>query len=298
MRNSGNKRVLLEANGGITSKYLVDAVVSSGAIPIGSDIHNYTSCAAMGYESIVFPKVGEPNLWQKIEELIKKYQITDVLPTLDETLEQWSERKDYFSRLGCNVHISTPRALNTFQDKWTTYQFFKKHNIPTPLTSLSNIYELTKPRRGRGSSGIEIGNYKREMTGVISQQICMGCEYTIDILIRDKSPVYIVPRKRLSVANGKSVKSSIYKTEKFTKYIEQICEALEFDGAINIQCFETDDQIKFIEINPRFGGGTALSFAGTENWVSLIINGYPIGWKPKKIKYGLNMVRFYEEFYF
>ena len=34
----------------------------------------------------------------------------------------------------------------------------------------------------------------------------------------------------------------------------------------------TGSDVKLIEINPRFGGGTALGFAASENWLSLLVN--------------------------
>ena len=61
----------------------------------------------------------------------------------------------------------------------------------------------------------------------------------------------------------------------------------------------SDGSVKFIEINPRIAGGTALGFASTESWITLIVNniigGEPI--EPKLIQYGLEMRRYYAEIF-
>ncbi|MBR2111522.1 MAG: hypothetical protein IJ950_00970, partial [Helicobacter sp.] len=55
-----------------------------------------------------------------------------------------------------------------------------------------------------------------------------------------------------------------------------------------------------IEINPRLGGGSALGFAASENWITAMIEMfvYKQNITAKPIKYGLKMARSYQEIYF
>ena len=80
-----------------------------------------------------------------------------------------------------------------------------KNNIPTPETDLEQKFPLIKPRFGRGGEGISITSEPVCMDGMISQELLTGQEYTVDVLCnKDSQPVYIVPRKRIGVKEGKS----------------------------------------------------------------------------------------------
>ena len=207
------------------------------------------------------------------------------------------KKKEFFKKLQCKVHISSPTVLKIFQDKWETYKFFKKNAIPTPKTSLENVFPVTKPRLGRGSVGVEYNNIDRSMVGLISQEFCEGQEFTVDVFLINNEPVYIIPRRRLRVVNGKSTIAEVFKSEKIEEIVRKICKICKFTSAINLQGFMTGSDVKLIEINPRFGGGTALGFAASENWLSLLVNSVPKNWSPKPIKYGTKMTRFYDEFF-
>ena len=71
-------------------------------------------------------------------------------------------------------------------------------------------YELVKPRLGRGSKGIFRIKKDTDMTNNISQQIINGQEYTVDILCdQESNPLFIIPRKRLSIKDGKSTEGIV-----------------------------------------------------------------------------------------
>lgn len=291
-------RILTEASGSLTSAYLQRAIKDAGHKSIGSDIKELTSATCLSDDFILFPTVEDPNLWVIVEKLLQKNNIDVVIPTFDEMMLGWAERLEYFIKKGTSIIISEKETIEVFQDKWKTYLFFKENEIPTPRTSLNQDHPLIKPRYGRGSSGILRTEEPVDMKGMVSQEIVTGEEFTIDVYFDyEGSPTYIVPRKRLSVIGGKSVNGITAKHDLIACYIHKMAKSISFKGPINFQCFVSGDKLWFIEVNPRLGGGTALSFAATENWVSLmvenIINHHTI--IPKDIKYGLRMVRYYSE---
>jgi carbamoyl-phosphate synthase large subunit len=294
----GMKRVLTEASGGLTAGYILKAVAEAGAQGIASDIEDLSYADAFGAEFLKVPASGDELLWEKMASLVSQNKIDIVIPSLDETLLGWSKRQEEFSKLGCQVIISPKKTIEVCQDKWKTYQFFVENNIPTPLTSLSQLYPLVKPRDGRGGRGIINTLEEVDMTNMISQEVLSGVEYTIDVLFDHLSrPVYIIPRRRIGVVDGKSTKGIVEKNEQISDYIVKMSKILKFYGPINFQCFIQDDAIKFLEINPRVAGGMALGFAASENWIMLIINNIlnNIEIRPKEIKYGLTMLRYYGE---
>lgn len=294
-------RILTEASGSITSGYLFRAIQELGHEAVASDISDQCYAKGLTQDFILMPKVAEVNSWETTIRLVKENNINLVIPSLDETLLLWSQNKKILFEKDIYVIVSEPDTINICQDKWKTYLFFKENDIPTPLTSLEPIYPLFKPRNGRGSSGIYRLESKKhiQMDGYLSQEIIEGTEYTVDVFCDSCGvPVYIVPRKRLDVKEGKSTKGIVVRHPLIEKYVKEICCAIKFNGPINIQCFEEKNgEIKFIEINPRIAGGMALGFAATENWVQLIVNHFvneqPIESVP--VKYGLKMMRYYNE---
>lgn len=294
-------RVLTEASGGLTSGYIMKAIKDAGFVAVASDVDEFIAGRYLADEFVKMPYASDELLWHKTIHAIKDYKIDVVIPSLDDTLLGWAERKNELSAQNIHVILSDRKTVEIFQDKWFTYQFFRDHDIPTPETSLEQKFPLVKPRLGRGSKGIRLTSDPVDMNGMISQQVVHGEEYTIDVLCDiDSTPLYIVPRKRLNVREGKATGGIVVLDEEMMDWVKRICTAIPFAGPINIQCFKCEDgSIQFIEINPRLAGGMALGFAATENWIEAIVNRWLYNKEivPKPIKNGMKMLRYYDEIF-
>ena len=292
-------RILTEASGSLTAAYLIHAIHEAGHECVASDIDESSVGRYLADDFIKVPYKNSPLLWQTIEKKLIDKKIDVVVPSLDETLIGWSERKEYFRSLGIYIIVSDTQSLAICQDKWLTYNFFSDNGIPTPRTSLTQEFPLIKPRKGRGAKGIKITDELTDMDGMISQELLAGVEYTVDVFCNvETSPIYIVPRRRLKVLDGKSTSGVVEELPEIQKWVQIICNKLRFVGFINFQCFvQPNGSVKFIEINPRIAGGMALGFAATENWVSLVVKNFIEGRSivPKPIHYGMRMKRYYAE---
>lgn len=295
-------KVLVEGIGSMTFGPEVKYYTNLGWNLVGIDINNHSfGFYTNSIKPYIVPKYTDFTCFDEIEKVIKKEKIDLIFPSVDEGLLEWSRRKeDIKNKYGSQVMISDEKIMEICTDKWKTYLFFKENNIPTPKTSLDMKYDLLKPRKGRGSCGI----YKKKdldsgfrMDNYISQEIVSGEEYTIDVLCDFNSkPIYIIPRKRLNVESGVSVKGMTVYDEKILEYVKQIIQVLKPIGIINIQCFKDKDDIYFIEINPRIAGGSSLSFASSDNWFKAIESflkneKYVV----KEVKYNNYMFRHYED---
>lgn len=293
------KNILTEASGSLTSSYLIKSIQEANFRAIASDINPECFGRYIADDFMLMPKKSDPHLWMKKEQLLKQHKVDVVIPSLDESLIGWADRANNFNKQGIIVILSEPETVRIFQDKWLTYQFFESVGIPTPKTSLEQLYPLVKPRNGRGSTGVEITNRSVCMDGMISQEVVEGEEFTVDVLCNNQGdPVYIVPRKRIGVKEGKSTAGIVVRNETIEMWVRKICDAAHFRGPINVQCFLCKDgTVKFIEINPRIAGGMALGFAATENWIGVMINHFVFGKEivPKEIQYGMRMMRYYAE---
>ncbi len=295
-------RIMTEASGGLTTGYLINSIKEAGYFAIASDIEETSVGKYLADDFILMPLVDDEQLWEKTIALIKERKINVIIPSLDETLLGWAIRKNELAKQGIMIIISNSETIEVCQDKWLTYKFFAAHDIPTPQTDLNQKYPLIKPRFGRGGKGVSVTSKPICMDGMISQEELMGQEYTIDVLCDNQGkPIYVVPRKRVGVKDGKSTGGITVNHEEIIYWVEKICEKLFFTGPINIQCFDCNEGgVKFTEINPRVAGGMALGFAATENWIPLLIKHFVydkeiINLVP--IKYGMMMRRYYAEIF-
>jgi carbamoyl-phosphate synthase large subunit len=293
-------RILTEASGSLTSSYLIKAIQDSGHEAIASDVNEECAARYLADGFIQMPKSSDPELWEKVGSLLVEARIDLVIPSFDETLLGWAQ--SLHARNGyavAQIILSPADVIDTFVDKWKAFEFFVQHGIPTPMTSLKQEFPLVKPRLGRGGKGVFVASERVDMSGCISQEMVLGEEYTVDVLCDNSSrPLYIVPRKRIGVRDGKSTQGVVVRNLSIERVVQDICAATRFRGPVNIQCFRDDEGgIKVIEVNPRIAGGMALGFAATENWVPLMVSmiSGKEHFKPLPVKYGLKMMRYYAE---
>lgn len=298
-------KILIEATGSLTSGYLIHSIQEGGHDAVGSDISKANHGFELCDDFILMPKTKDPELWSKTEALLLAHKIDMVIPSLDESMLGWAERAEDFAKKGIKVIVSPLKTIQTFQDKWETFKFFDSIGIDVPATSTEATYPLIKPRLGRGSTGIYIQDVEADtppdMTGMISQELIKGTEYTVDCLFdKEGQPIYIIPRERLDVKEGKSTKGRVVYNEKIREEIIYVANKIELQGPINFQLFVTDQgEHKYIEVNPRIAGGMALGFAASENWMPLLVENFLGGKKiePKPVNYELTMYRYYSEIF-
>ena len=236
----------------------------------------------------IVPRIFASNYIDTLLEICSKENIKLIIPTIDTELLLLSQNKKKFGENGVIVAISDPKAVETCSDKLKTFQFFKENNIPTVDTfsyyqvdKMKNInYPLfIKPCGGSASINVYRINNRKELDFFINyienpvvQEYAEGQEFTLDILADLGGKVInVVPRERIEVRAGEINKGKTVKEEKLIEYGKIIVEILGGIGPITIQCFKKGDEIKFIEINPRFGGGYPLSFAAGVNYPELLI---------------------------
>lgn len=249
-----------------------------------------------------------------LQEICKKYQIKLLVPLIDPELHILSIHKHEFERIGVTVLVSSNETNEICFDKRNTYKFFNKIGVQTPdildpdeiLANPEAKYPvLIKPADGSCSIGVtkirnasELAFFKNYIPKAIVQEFIVGEEYTLDILVDFQGQVRcVVPRLRIETRAGEVSKGMTVKNPALIaagkKVVEQLPGAL---GCITVQCFLTSsNEIKFIEINPRFAGGFPLSFqAGADfpRWIVEMI----LGKEPKIAidgwQHGLVMLRY------
>ncbi len=235
------------------------------------------------------PRVTDSNYISIIKDICKKYQIKLLVPLIDTELNIISLHQQDFEALDVTVLVSSYETNKICFDKRNTYNFFKTVGIPTPkilapeeiLADSGAKYPfLLKPANGSSSIGVtrirnakELEFFKNYVPNAIVQEFVVGEEYTLDILVDFQGQVRcVVPRWRMETRAGEISKGVTVKNPALIAAGKKVVELLPgARGCITVQCFLTPSkEIKFIEINPRFGGGFPLSFqAGADfpRWI-------------------------------
>ncbi len=291
--------VLFEASGSLASIGILKAAKEAGYKVVASDSDALSVGRHFSDAFHVVPETRDPNLWRALAAVVEREKVSLVIPSLDESLLLWDEKREALRSQGVHVCLSSRTAIETFSDKWLAFEFFQQQNLSTPNTSLAQEYALIKPRVGRGSRGVHLLDEPTDMQGRISQEFCLGQEFTVDILCDGQgSPVYIVPRRRERILEGKSTVSIVDVNPEIVTLCERICAAIDFSGPINVQIF-LEEAPTIIEINPRLASGAALAFAATENWIPLmhrIAMGEVVS-ATSEVQNGLRMERYFSEHY-
>lgn len=217
--------------------------------------------------------------------ICKKESVELIIPLYEKELSLLANKKKDFEELGVKVLVSSEEIIDIFNDKIKTYEFFINNGIDTPITYTKkeifkaikdgevNFPLIVKPSDGMGSKNVFIVKDEKELkffAGYIKQPIIQefidGEEYTIDVLCDLHGQVIsIVPRKRIEVRAGEVSKSKCVYNFKIIDKVKDIISKikkvnLDCIGPLTVQCIvNKHGQIKFIELNPRFGGGVPLT---------------------------------------
>jgi len=100
-------KILTEASGSMTAAYMIRAIQSAGHEAVASDIIPDIAARKLADEFVKFPVSSDPTLWDKVPALLIEHGIDLVIPSLDETLAGWAERRNALQvTANCHVIIS------------------------------------------------------------------------------------------------------------------------------------------------------------------------------------------------
>lgn len=259
---------------------------------IGTEyIDRMSSAAAFVDKFYSTPKIDNINYINFLLDICKKESIDFLIPLHEGEFYALCNNRQKFKNIGTTLLLSNKKIIDICQNKLKTYEFFKRNKISSPksyskeeilrLIERNNINFplIIKPINGMGSIGVFKVNNMDELKFFINyikepiiQEYIDGTEYTVDVLCDlNGFPISIVPRERIEVRAGEVLKSRTVMHGQIIKetygiirtLVEEIdtTESIKAIGPYTIQCKVTkDNKVKFIEVNPRFGGGVPLTF--------------------------------------
>ncbi len=256
----------------------------------GTERTELSSALRLCDKAFVVHPVTHTRYITQLLSIVKSHHIGLLVPTVDLDLKVLAKNREKFAELGCSVLVSKPSVINICQDKRKTYRFLIENGFDSPLT-LSPGEVLSKRTfngpyfmkpwdgaAGRGTAVIknrkELEFYVEKIPNPICQELVRGEEVTCDAYVDfDMNVRCVVPRRRLEVRSGEVSKARVVKNSRIMKLTKSLVEKLGAGpGVITIQLFRTSNRkIRFIEINPRFGGGVPLSIKAGANFPKWIL---------------------------
>jgi len=256
----------------------------------GTDTTELSSALQLCDKRFLVKPITHAGYIKQLLTIVKTNKVKLLVPTVDLDLKLLAQNKPKFAAMGCCVLVSTPEVVDICQDKRKTYSFLIKNGFDTPVTmsvraALSkkklNWPCFLKPWDGYASRGNATVSNRKELLffakripNAICQEFIKGTEHTCDVYVDFNMKVRcVVPRKRIEVRAGEVSKGQVVKHRRIMSEAARLVEKLGAGpGVITLQLFLTDDdRVKFLEINPRYGGGVPLSIKAGANFPKWIL---------------------------
>ena len=259
-----------------------------GGSVIAADANPQSAALYFSDEAVILPMDDDPAYAATLLDFCATRKISLVVPTRDEELPFFAARKKEFAEAGAIVAVCGPEAVLKCRDKALFAEFCMSRgfNIPKIVdpAALPEFPLFVRPRRGKGGRGAVRVDFQehlhallKRMPDAIVQEFDRGGEYTVDLFADFSGRVIsAVPRRRVVVTGGESFVSRTVKDPELMDESARLSTALGLVGHNTIQCFRDSGGVRFIEVNPRYGGGAALSIAAgadTPLWLIKLAGG-------------------------
>lgn len=264
-------------------------------VGVDASLENPARCFVDAFYQV--PRCSEEGYVEMLLFVCKREKISLLVPLYEPEFSVLDAARERFAEIGVTLVLSEKAVLEICDDKNKTAAFFEKYQIPAPRTfAAGEVREMIvgregkypvviKPADGMGSESVFYAKNRKELEffygyvkNALVQECVSGEEYTIDVLCDFwGEPIYIVPRIRLEVRAGEVTKSRVDLQRIVIEETRNLLAALNREGGVKgpltIQCFLEKDgeSLRFLEINPRFGGGVPLAFAAGADYASALV---------------------------
>ncbi|MBE6556383.1 MAG: ATP-grasp domain-containing protein [Ruminococcaceae bacterium] len=249
---------------------------------IGADITETAPALVFCDEKRIVPRIRDEAYLPTLLDMCREENVDCLIPTIDTDLLLLAQHKSQFESLGTKVLVASAKKVQLCRDKNLTSDYFMSLGLRAPKSYHTvDTYEggfpaFIKPKDGSSSVNAFKANTEEELRSLadriedyVIQPFVDGKEYTVDVFCRyDGEPVFITPRERMAVRAGEVLKTKIVQDKTIIEEIKALVSDFKPSGAITVQLIRDEKTgiDYYIEINPRFGGGSPLSMkAGADS---------------------------------
>lgn len=326
-----NANVLVSAAGSIVAQGIIKSLKLANKKKyspvtyriITTDMNAQAAGIYRGDIGILVPPASSPDYVDHIIKICNEQIIRAVFVGSDEELLPLALAKKRIESETNAVVVTNPVDVITIAtDKWKTFEFLRKNNLPCAESALPADQEkfikefdfplVVKPREGHGSLHFYIANNKDDVKKAISdiqkagwhpifQEYIKGIdsEFTSGVTVNKtgKNIMSSISMQR-TMKSGQTYKAFIDEFSDVRKSAEETAIKLGSIGPINIQTKLENAKPKIFEINPRFSATCPIRAAAGVNEPDIVFRNTVLGEDIKIERYQkLVCMRYWNEVY-
>jgi len=268
---------------GINTIKSLRIIPSKGKI-VATDSNNLSAGFFLSDLYYITPRFDDSSFIDILLKIINEQNIEVLMPSSGFDIYAYSDNYDLIKEHGAIPVVSKRKVLEICRDKLLSYNFLSK-KYPFVFTTqfpekIGTFPLIAKPRFGKGSNNVILVENKLELDYVtnkfenmVFQEYLPGTEFTVDVLSDlNEKPIMAIPRIRIDTKAGISIKGKIVRNSTIENLCKNTVETLGIKGPSCIQLKESKNgELKIIEINPRFGGGTIFTTLAGANFPAMIL---------------------------
>jgi carbamoyl-phosphate synthase large subunit len=290
---------------------------------IGVDMNDKAAGLYRCDSGILVPSASSIDYVESIMRIVDDNDISAIYVGSDIELAKLARAKPDIESNSKVVVVSNPlEVIETARDKWKTFQFLDKNNLPRAMSCLPEDKEklvkkfgfplVVKPREGYGSLHFYVVHSSDEMRYALDSIQKHGWrpiiqeylndtnqEFTSGVTI-DKSGGYVMSSISLRKfpKSGQTYKALVDSFDLIRKSAEVVALKLGARSAINIQAKFDGNEVKVFEINPRFSATVPIRAVAGVNEPDIVYRNSVLGEEIRITKYKKMLcLRYWNEIY-
>jgi len=215
------------------------------------------------------PTAADKNYIKTLLDICERENIQILIPGSEPELKKISENRKLFEKRNILPLINDTKIINLCMDKWQTYLFLKKHDLPHPFSCLikekkqlalvKKFPVVVKPvRGGSGSSNVFIAQDKEELEFFIKYIFKQNLIPLVQEYIGSPDEEYTVGV--LTTFKGELLGSIALK--------RQILKGLS--NRLKVKCYKKQTKEKFLAISSGISQGTIDNYPEVQQYAEKI----------------------------
>lgn len=242
-------------------------------------------------KNYIVPSIKKEDRYiDELLQICKQEKIDMLLSFYDYDIYILSKYIKEFELIGVKPVISSHRVNMLCFDKVETYKFLKNAGFKTPWTltadeltqmEIPSYPVIVKPRFGFGSNAVSLANDRNEVDfflkyygheDMIVQEFIEGPEYSFDILNDfNGNTVTAVVKRKIKMRAGETDQGYAIKDNLLVESAMKLGHKLGHIGPLDVDFFLKDNEPYILELNPRFGGGYAITHYAGIDFTKLLV---------------------------
>lgn len=258
---------------------------------VGVDANPTAAGLRLADAGSVVPLAADDDWPADVAAVVDRFGVDVVVPTVDEELAELQRLRE---ALPAGTPVLAPRqpVVDATLDKYELHQWLADAGHDLPATRLASEADdidsgaypvVVKPRRGRGSRGVErvadenalrehLTQTERQLDDLLVQTYLDGPEYTTSVVgTQDGRLLAVVPKEAIE-KDGSTVLGATRRAPAVAAACRAVFETLDPEGPVNVQQVLDDEGVpRTIEVNPRFSSTSCLTAAAGVDEFDLLV---------------------------